>query len=346
MVAFFAATFLAVWRAQELGSAGRSVAALAYAGLAALAAVSGSMTKLVFLGPLPFFAGVQLLTSRAGGPWRTRIAGSFVFAAVALAAHLVYSQIVDWQAFFQQWNAVAARPGVQRAWTLRDFLPGWSAGRIFLLAEVDFWLLGALGWLGFLLRARGRRGRALWLSAFVAYALLVFAYRVSLERSFLPFNYAFVAQAVAAVFFGWATTELWRRLRLPASGWRGAAAAFAWLLLLHGIGAWAVVDARRHDARVFDANRSALELAARLGPSERIGIELEPGAESATANLTALHGITFPYVTPRRSRLSDAFAALFGPAPAGAEAGDEGRIPSPALGATLVIVRSAPADPR
>ncbi len=340
MVTFFAVAFLAVWRCQDRLAEGRVRAALVYVAIAAFAAISGLATKLVFLGPLPFFLLLHILMSSGREAWRTRIGALCVFAAVGLAAFLAYSQIIDWGAFSHQWTKIATREVPERAPTVYDFLPGFGSGRIFLLAELGFGALAAIGWVRFLLTHRNSSGRALWLSAYSGYALLVFVYRVAREGTFLPFHYFFVTQAFLSVFFGFFTAELWRRLRMPSSGWRTAIAGLAWLLLLHGVGAWAVVDARRYDAAAFEDNRSALTLVAQLGPSDRIAIEVAPGAAAqAMDNLNSLHGITFPFFwSKRRSALGDEFASLFVPISQGAIPEQKPRTPAPALGGNLVVV--------
>jgi len=342
MVTFFAVAFLAVWRYQDRLTEGRLGAALGCVALAAIAAVSGAMTKLVFLGPLPFFLLLYILMSSRNEARRTRTGALCVFAAVGLAVLLGFSQIIDWGAFSHQWNKIATGGGLEeRGRTVYNFLPGFGSGQIFLLAELGFGALAAIGWVRFLLENRGSSSRALWLSVYLGYALLIFVYRVAREGSFLPFHYIFLTQAVLSVFFGFFTVELWRRLRIPPSGWRGAIAGLAWLVLLHGVGAWAVVDTREYDAAAFEDNRSALALAAQLGPSDRIAIEVAPGgAPQAMNSLNDLHGIMFPYFWPeRRSVLGDEFASLFVPVSRGVIPARKPRTPAPVLGGDLVVLR-------
>lgn len=341
MVTFFAVAFLAVWRFQDRLAERNVGAALGYVALAALAGVSGALTKLAFLGPLPFFLWLYVVASTGHATWRTRIVSSCAFAAVGLAALLAYSQIIDWRAFFEQWRIVATREAPERAWSLSGFLPGLESGRVLLLAELGFWALAVAGWIRFLRTARSGSGRALWLSAYAAYSLLLFAHRVAREGSFLPFNYVFVAQAALSPFFGFAAAELWWRLGLPSSGWRAFGAGAAGLLLLHGLGAFAALDSRRFDAAAFEESRPVFALVARLGPSQRIAIEVAPGgAAQAMGSLNGLHGITFPYFWPdRRSALGDEFAALFVPTLRGNVPASRPRTPAPALGGDLVVLR-------
>jgi hypothetical protein len=60
--------------------------------------------------------------------------------------------------------------------------------------------------------------------------------------------------------------------------------------------------------------------------------------------LNGLHGITFPYLTDRRSRLGDEFASLFVPVAAGTLPAARPRTPAPTLGATLVVLPSMPRE--
>lgn len=295
MVTLFALAFLAVWRYQDRVTEGRLGAALGYVAIAALAAVSGAMTKLAFLGPLPFFLLLYVLVNSAHAPGRTRVCALGVFGAVGLAVLLAFSQIIDWRAFSQTWNLIATAGGPARERTVYGFLPGFGSGQIFLVAELGFGALAAIGWVRVLRENRESAGRALWLSVYAGYGLLLFGYRVAREGSFLPFHCFFMTQAVLSVFFGFSTVELWRRLRIPSSGWRCGIAGLAWFLLLHGVGAWAVVEARRYDAAVFASNRDTFELVSQLGPTDRIALEIAPqDAQQAMRNLIRLHGIYFP----------------------------------------------------
>jgi hypothetical protein len=348
MVTFFAIAFLGVWRYQDRVAEGRIGAAFGYAALASAAAVSGAMTKLAFLGPLPFFLLLYIAAGVGQASGRTRMCALGIFAAVGLALLLAFSQIIDWREFSQVWIAAAQSP--TRSRTLLNFLPGFGPGQILPLAELGFVVLSLIGWVRFLLASRdsGDRSRALWLSIYGGCGLLVFSYRVALEGNFLPFHYFFLGQAVLSVFFGFSTTILLRQLGLAPTGWRSTIAGLGGLVILHGVGAWAVVDSRRYDATVFESNRAAFELVSQLGPTDRIALEIPPEASRlAKGSLARLHGIYFPnFVSPRRSVLGEEFDAWFVPVASGSLPADVPRITAPSLGGNLAVRRGAGAPPR
>jgi hypothetical protein len=306
------------------------------------------MTKLAFLGPLPFFLLLYILVNSGHASGRTRVRALAVFAAVGLAVLLAFSQIIDWRDFSQTWNLIATAEGPEQVRTIYNFLPGFGSGQIFLVAELGFGALAALGWVRFLLENRENAGRARWLSVYAGYGLLLFGYRVAHEGSFLPFHYFFVAQAVLSVFFGFSTTVLWRKLGIPHSGWRYAIAGLAGLVVLHGAGFWAVVDARRYDAAVFESNRATLALVSQLGPTDRIALEIAPqAAQQAMRNLIHLHGIYFPLlVSPRPSVLREEFEALFVPVAPASIPADEPRIFAPTLGGMVAILHASDGERR
>lgn len=352
MITFLALAFVAVWRSQELVARGRRGAALAWAGAAGVAAVSGAMSKLSFLGPLPFFLALYLavgprLESSGGGiaPGTRRLALA-VFAAASLAALAVYSGIVDWSRFYSVWRPAVAQSG--GGWTLSDWVPGLGAHSIFLASELGFCIASAAGVVLFLRRRRPERGRALWLLAYGAWGLALWAYRVALQGDFLPFHYFFVAQAVLSVFFGHLTVELGRRLGRLATGWRGAVTGLAWLSVLHGLALVAVVDSRRADASEFAAMRDVYPLLERLGPLDRIGVERPPGARAVTSTqLIRLHGFLFPFLGEGpQSALQGQFESLFVAIAPRPSVSDAARPRIPGLDARVEIVSGVPPHPR
>jgi hypothetical protein len=351
MVLCFAGSFWATWRCEERARQGRVAAAGAFAGLAGFAAVSGAMTKLAFLGPLPFFLALHLLADggRPGGerplPRPVRWRSLAVFGLSGLAALGLYSQIIDWSEFVAAWRGFARKPF--GGWELADLLPGLGASRIFLTAELGFGLCAAAGWVHFLRHRPRQRRRALWLSAYGFYGLMFFAYRVALEGSFLPFHYAFVALATGAVFFGWASVLLWQRLPIGA-GWRGAVTLALWLAVLHGAGLLAVVDARRHDVEAFERRQPFFPLLARVGSGDRLGAVVPDARLSALRQrLVQIHGFIFPTrFHPRTSALREEIESLVVAIPPKAAPQGAPGAPIPVLEARIVLLRGgAPRGP-
>lgn len=316
MVFFFVTAFWASWRYEDLAREGRLGAALGWVGLAAAAAISGAMSKLAFVGPVPFLIALQILVgtgrSEPTGPiaWRARGWALGVYTAAGLLSLALYSQVMDWTRFARVWLPATQYAG--DALDLSDFVPGIGATRIFLAAELGLLLFALVGWVLFLRRRSADRRRAFWLSAYGGYGLALFGYRVVLQGSFLPFHYSFALLATAAVFFGYAGVEAWRRWGL-GGGWRAAFAVVLGLVLLHGAGAVAVVDAREHDRAEFEARRPAYALIAQLEPGDRLAVPaVQSRAEAVRHQLGLLHGFFFPVPwDPRDSLLREEFASFF-----------------------------------
>jgi len=252
VVIFFVLSLLAIWRYQDLALEQRLAPALLFAALSATLAVSGVVTKLNFLAPLvPFLALYVLLGGWREGnerlvPGRTRLLALLVFSTTAVVVGTFYSQFIDWKGFFSLWRVFAGQKSP--AWELLELLPGFTPGRIFPLCELVFIILAAVGWIAFLRENPEQRMRALWLSAFGAWGLLMFGYRISSVASFLPFHYFHVTNVVVAVFFGHTVMLALRRLPLPDAGWRAAVLGLLGIAVIHSVTIWTVIDTRREDA--------------------------------------------------------------------------------------------------
>ncbi|HEX5068171.1 MAG TPA: hypothetical protein VFY49_18770 [Myxococcota bacterium] len=194
-------------------------------------------------------------------------------------------------------------------------------------------------------RGTAQRWRVFFVSIFLAFTLLVFLYRVYLERSWLPFHYFLPATGILAVFFGAATARMLRGL---TRSWPVAVAAGAlWLLLIHGLAIYTVVDSRLRDIAVYQELRPTFEWIARLAPQQRIGVHAEVFATPEFASKVAsLHTIVLPLPTEKAdgSSVRQEFESLFVPIPADQAAGFTGGFFAPALGTEVfaVEVREAP----
>ncbi|MGH0032539.1 MAG: hypothetical protein ACQGVC_22335 [Myxococcota bacterium] len=334
MVLFFAGSFLALWRAADAAREGRVGAAAAHAAVAGVAAVSGAMSKLSFLGPLPFFLVLYWLVLR-GMEGRVRAIGGASLVGASLVALALWSQIVDWSEFVSEWRIYAGMPAAGSL-TLADFLPGTGPRRILLLAELGFGAF-AVGSFVVFVRRGGLGEPMLGFLAYTLYAFAFFGYRVVLEGDFLPFHYFFLPLAALCVFFGWGSVAAARRLGLPVAGAPGLAVALVWIALLHGFGAFAVAASREHDARQFAARRPAFEQLAALAPGGRIGVLYEGPHRGLHEELLTLHAIELP--TPwgvRQSVLRRAVTGLFVVVPPRRAPRDAPRVFVPALGAAVV----------
>ena len=343
----FLVAFLSIWRYQELAVESRVGRALCFAGFAAVAAVSGAVSKLAFLGPLPFFLLIYLLVGvrlEGGGllPFRTRALGLLVFGVVGVVTTLLYSNMIDWPLFFKVW-AILADSGSPVDRSLGAFVPGPTPERVFLLSEFILIGLGAVGWCAYLLRYPGKRSRTLWVSAYAGWGLLLWLYRVALIGNFLPFHYFFLTNIVVAVFFGYFTEFALRRLPVRSAGWRGVAFGLVWVALIHAVSIWTVFDSRRFDASVYAPNQPIHALLSRLQPGERLACQrLDP--KILARRLFGLHAVGWPlpfHTSDRDSKLRTEFEALFVPVGLATLDPSAEKLFVPALDTTVVSVRSS-----
>ena len=341
MMSCFFGAFLALWHYEDLAREGREGRALLFAGLASAAAVTGAVTKLGFLAPLP---GLVLLLAGVGPRGgeqapigaRTRAYASLVIALVGLAVLGFWSQWIDWPRFFGSWSSFPATWSAQkRAWSL---LPAPTPAGAWPLCELTFVSVGFLGVLRLLRGHREQRARLLWISACAAFGLAVFASRVALERSFLPFHYFLLTSGVLAVGFGDVSASLLRRFAGRAP--RAALVAALWLAAIHGLAIGAVVDSRRRDAAEYAVNRPFFELLERLGPAERLGVraKLLAGSDFRGGLVTLFASLAgAPNAPAGIPTLRPELEALFVPVRA-TRAGQEERLLVPALKAEVVVL--------
>ena len=323
MVLFFCATMLAVWRAHgSFEPSTRSTttsAGTAWSAIAAVLAVSGLVTKLHFLGPLPLFGGLALLY---GGKLdvRARIRAATAYVVAGVVALAAYSLVIDWNELIDLWTRV----GKVRESGARDtsFLPGATPGGLFLLCELLLVVIGIVGWVRFLRTRPEQRARTLWISAYVAYSLAIWGYRVAARGGdFRCFHYLFLFVAFLALFAGDLTHAVLRRLteRLGGARFIPFTIGTLWLILLHGVSVAAAVDTRRYDAAEFERIADVHELVASLAPGERVALTTGGGWSEFRRLLTGLdkggsniHGLSARYAPDeRRSSLMTAYAELF-----------------------------------
>lgn len=350
VVIFLLASFLAVWKWQDRALEGRTRSALWFAGLAGAAAVSGALTKLHFLGPLPFFLAFYLLAGSRredqgdviGTPLRARALGVFCGSGTVLA--LVYFQLIDWTAFLRVWNAIATA-GNSPNWNPRSLILGPTAHGAFLLCESAFLAMALAGWVAYLLRHPGRRSRTLWLSAFAGWGVLLFAYRVREAGTLLPFHYFHLSNAAAAVFFGYFTELVWRSLPLRKEGWRGAAFGLVWVALIHATTGWVVLDSRRVDAESYRPDRPLHALISSLRREQRVGCFdcTGPILGISTFKMFKLHTMGWHNREPqagrhRSSQLKLEFESIFVPMNSREVAQTTPKLYVPSLEATIVVL--------
>ena len=158
--------------------------------------------------------------------------------------------------------------------------------------------------------------RALWLSTYALWGILVFCYRIHLHGTLLPFHYFSLSNVAFAVFFGYAVMFLLRRLRLPDLGWRAVGVGLLGVAAIHMLTFWTVVDSRRRDVALYEPNREILRLIAGLTPEQRLGcincVRQERGPNKGFAKFTRLSSVgqkswTRPEV---ESRLGNEFASI------------------------------------
>jgi len=342
MMACFFGAFLALWRYEDLAREPREGRALLYAGLASAAATTGAVTKLNFLAPLP---GLLLIVAAVGPrgdgsapiALRARLRAMFVIALVGAAVLGFWSQWIDWPRFFRGWSSIVASWSARKT-TSWKLLPAPTPAGALPLCELAFVSVGVVGVLRLLRRPGEPRLRLLWLSAYAGFGLAVFASRVSLERSFLPFHYFVLTSGVLAVGFGDVSALLMRRF--AGSVPRAVLLGGLWIAAIHGLALVVVVDSRRRDAAEYATNGAFFDLLARLGPEERLGAraELLGGTAFRVGFVTLFASLAgAPDAPAGTATLRPELEALVVPIRAGEE-GKERPLFVPAFGTELFVV--------
>ncbi|MBN2359924.1 MAG: hypothetical protein JXR83_10760 [Deltaproteobacteria bacterium] len=320
------ATLLAAGRARDDLLRSRRAAALGFAALAALAAVTGVFSKLVLCLPLPLVGLACALTPTAGAPpvrWRRRLELAAVYTGGALAGAALLSPFVDWGQFFGLWRQVieseaAAAPalgigsgpvaGVLRrsaGFPWRSYLPGaiqhaWNS--VFLCCE---WLLligAGAGAIQFLRRERGRRRELLWPGVMVAYTIPCWLANWS-------FHYLFFAICIGSATAGYLLTLPRRGAPGLLSGSRALVLAGSGLLLVHGLSLYAVVDSRLADVRAFRQSVLPYQRALELAGDAGVVAVVHRGAPPELPTASGISPLSM--YTWRPSRLAAAFERLF-----------------------------------
>jgi hypothetical protein len=353
MVLCFELSLLAIWRYEERAAEGRHRSGLGFVVLSALAAMSGVVTKLNFLAPLPPFLLAIVLLGGWGDrgapsvPWRIRARASLVFLSSSALVLLAYSQLIDWEGFFRLWSGFTEREGGV-PWRLANLLPRKSADGAFVLCEFVYLGLALAGCVAFVQRVPERRMQVLQVSVWFVWGVALYAFRVSLAGTLRPFHYFHLSNAIAAVFFGYAILLGLQRVARPAQGWRAAALGSLLILGIHAVGLWAVVDSRLQDATHYAPNREIHRVIAELEPQQRLAcIGCDPRMLKTRAGYFGLHSVGWTNgLNDERSRLAEEFESLFVPVREGQVAAEAVRFHVEALEANVVVVDRAALPPR
>ncbi len=349
VVICFVLSVLAIWRYQDRAREERLAPALWFVALSAILAVTGAVTKLNFLAPLPPFLALYLLL----GGWRegdgsliagrTRSLALLVFAGTTSGVGLFYSQLIDWPSFFSLWKHFTGLP--PPAWEIVKLLPSFTPDGIFPLCELVYIILGATGWMAFLRTNPDHRMPALWVSAFGVWGLLLFGYRMSSIGTFRGFHYFHVTNVVVSIFFGYAMVLALRRLRMPEVGWRAVALGLLAIGVIHATTIWTVIDTRRRDAVLYAPNREIHHVIAELGPEQRLACIDCGQAQKKIPNiwfpefysLSSVGWLT-PVRSQARSLLAGEFESLFVPVKRSDFGPHTKRIRVAALDSTIIVV--------
>ena len=344
MVLFFLGTFLCIW-ASHRRLAGSCASGVLWAFLAGLSAGLGFVSKMAFLGPLPAY-GLLLLVSSAptekdSSPLRTKLRLATAYGLAGLLVLAGSSLIIDWVEFFTLWRGVAAI----RNQMVTSPLPGVSASGIFMLTEGVFVGIGFVGWFRLLRCEPGARAQMAWVSVYVGYSLLVWGYRViSRGVDFRAFHYLFLLLPVLSVTFGYIFDLALRRMAPRARGARGLAVALALVLVLHSGSLWAAVDSRTRDIQAYAPLAPLHRVISGLGPNEFIGLTAKGAGRQWRLLLRTqqLNGLTTEWAPGgRTSALMEEYATLARPVGPKRQAVD-GRAGELDLLGPYVIVREQP----
>lgn len=313
LVLFFVTTFLSLAACHRRLEAGDSTGALVSGGLAGVLAVSGSFSKLNLLGPLPFF-GLAYLLARAGFgsaarvPVSRRLPSCLAFALTALLAGLLYSRLVDWRDFQALWRDNSGLRRLFQDWSFAALLPAADADGFFLLSELVFLGLAAVGWVALLRRPSPAKPDFAWLSLYSCWVIMLWSYRVATLGNLRPFHYLLPVMVLAAVSFGSVTHGMLARSRWSRRNrW---IALVAWVGLVHLGAIWSVTDSRSRDAALYQPLREVHAVLGDLEPGQRVGL-LDRGGPLGR-RLRHMHGLSATHAQGERESLLEAeFLEIF-----------------------------------
>ena len=275
MVIFFVGTLLALAASLDRLQRASAGPALAFAGLAGALAISGTATKMNFLGPLPFF-GVLILLVAAGAlrggdsRWRRRAGLAATFTAGASIGGVAWLEVIHVGDLRELWTWIATAQTVSPVWDLERFLPSLDVYGIFQFCELLFIAAGVVGWVRFLRRPSSAREEAGWWTLYFVFATGLWGLRVA-WLDFRVWQYFFITNIGLAIFFGFLCDEILEKLRTrtaAASGWLGALALVA---IVHGAAIVAAVESRVADIGFYEG-APVYDLAESLGPGDEIQI--------------------------------------------------------------------------
>jgi hypothetical protein len=327
---FFLGTCLSIWRCHGHREPGQSGKPVLWACLAAICAVSGLVTKMHILGPLPLFGFAYVVAGGLGSGvdaktrWKSRAMVGIAYGAAAAVAFGLYSLLIDWRAFFALWwgngssglreplgpfrtvlhiltNAASA-PG---AIPLEQWRPGATKSGMFFLSELPMAMVGLVGWTA-CWRRPSLRPRMAWCAAYGAFTLLIWLFRSGQTHDFHGFHYLIIVVALASVFFGYASDQLLGGLGSFRSCTRELGAMLLWTLAWHPFAIWGALDSRLQDVRAFARYRPYLDAVARVAPDQGLVVLTEANAISSA---DMVHGLST--LDGRRSLLVEKFRERF-----------------------------------
>ena len=299
--------------------------------LTATLAVSGLVTKMHLLGPLPLFglvyvvAGQQMCPVDPASKWKARTMVGIVYGCVAAATLFLYSLLIDWSDYFAYWWGTGSSgllEGLDPFRTalhvlvqallgpgkipLQLWMPGATKSGMSFLSELPIVTLGLAGGIACWMRHPQLRRRMGWCALYGVFTLLIWLFRSAQSRDFHGFHYLIIVMALASVFFGHASDRVLGRIGAFEARSRALGAMTAWLLILHPFAIWGTLDSRIQDIRSFSRYRPYFDALSRIGPKQRIAVLT--GANVAW-NADMLHGLST--VNGRRSLLIEEFRERF-----------------------------------
>jgi hypothetical protein len=326
-VIFFLSSFLAAWKCADEIRENKIGAAVVAAGVSAILAVSGIVTKMHYLIFLPVFIFAYIVFGERGKKEDARPrriakgAAAVVFTISAVITFVLYSQLINWKDFIWIWRGVcngsvatsgaASHSAISGTVTniiemLKQFpfksyfpKPGMHPNGIFAICETPFVAFSVVGLIAYLIRERSERSKALWAAASAASILPAWFYNGW-------FHYLFILLAFVSVFFGYYADVFFGSRGVKTSGTRLYIRLAAIVMAFHFFAVCMVVQSRLNDVKIYaQCVKPYHEAISKLGPGETAGI-LTRGDEPI--DFTGLFASGFFTMHGGRNVLSDAIS--------------------------------------
>lgn len=293
-VIFFLSSFLAAWKYSDCIRENKTGAAFIVAGVTAFLAVSGIMTKMHYLLPLPVFVfacmvfGARNNQKDARPTGAVRFASAAVYVVSAVVFIVLYSQLINWKDFISLWGndyfggelsprvdgsaliirSISYKLAAISHFPFKSYFPkpsmNWNG--VFTICELPFAAFSIVGLAVYLIGNRRERRNTLWPAVTAAVVIPAWLYNGSFHYLFIPF-------AFISVFFGYYADVIFGTFGEKARGAKFYVRLAAVALIFHFFSSCLAVQSRFDDVKKYVHEMKPFHDAmSMLGPGERMGI--------------------------------------------------------------------------